>query len=129
MTGRRRKMKANELRVGNIIQYHDKTIKVTGIVNNTIYYSDSKYFDSNIGGYKPFQPIPLTEDWLKRFGFEYFNEYSVGARWKLNNVTIRLSFNKIFCMNYGIGIYADCSNVHQLQNLYFALTGEELTKR
>jgi hypothetical protein len=85
-----------------------------------------------------FEPISLTEGWLRKFGFECrestaAKEYYLG----LNNVTNDWLFsivwldkpesfgypNAPFYRNGRHTLYY----VHQLQNLYFALTGEELT--
>ena len=115
-------MKANELRIGNLIKHHDKTITVAGIVRNTIYYESKELcFDSNIGEYNPFQPIQLTEEWLLKFGFveEFENKFYK------DSIAIEVFENE--CILY-IGYFVDLAinYVHQLQNLHFALTGEEL---
>jgi hypothetical protein len=77
-------------------------------------------------------PIPLTEEWLTKFGFEkdkrsadyvqvyYFGENPVTNDWMISLKNTGKGFfyrNSHFSVNY----------VHQLQNLYFALTKEELT--
>lgn len=73
------------------------------------------------------KPIPLTEEWLTRFGFDetgYMNIKSGGI--------IQVTMNFIGSVMYSINgshwvDISDCRYVHQLQNLYHALTGEELT--
>lgn len=108
-------MKATELRIGNYVQYQDKPVKVTGL--NACMIDADEIFDPLIED--NFNPIPLTEEWLKKFGFEfnqYWNAYHMG-RFKLNK-------GWYLCdVVYDVAI----KYVHQLQNLYFALTGEELT--
>lgn len=79
-----------------------------------------------------YNPIPLTEDWLIKFGFQYDYEGNLFLEpihddteanfyfhWEVDELVLRDSFEDVFMsrLNY----------VHQLQNLYFALTGEELT--
>ena len=66
--------------------------------------------------------VELTEEILLKCGFEkhnkefWFKDFFIGL--------IDNSFN----LKEGIGVYvADVYYLHQLQNLYFALTGEELT--
>lgn len=107
-----------ELRIGNTIMYNGKVIHINGVVRNTIHY-DKNYFDSNIGGYKPFEPIPITEEWLVRFGFEKidhgFNKYPLYI-YPIRDLYYRAVFPIIFDINY----------VHQLQNIYHSLTGKEL---
>lgn len=82
------------------------------------------------------KPIPLDEEWLIKFGFEQFKEYKYG------NSYIKKSFYfDLECLMLG-RFYPNEKNsekysmapssitiefVHQLQNLYFALTGNELT--
>jgi hypothetical protein len=107
-------MKANELRIGNYILNEN---------GNVVLLCKSR-FRVMIKGNINYQPIPLTEEWLLRFWFErsglYFvksqvyiyDEYGLtdtGFEYRFNYTQIKLMY------------------VHELQNLYFALTGEELT--
>lgn len=69
-------------------------------------------------------PISLTEEWLERLGFKGYrlrikSDLESVLRW--NGHGVGLICNSL----YQIG--KDCRQVHQLQNLYFSLTGEELT--
>lgn len=82
----------------------------------------------NIYSYDYLYPIPLTPEWLERCGFKRMN-----AGWI--NDSGSLSFydkdsetgNGVYKMEYGTRNYAaGFLYLHQLQNLYFALTGEEL---
>ena len=77
------------------------------------------------------KPIPLTEEWLLKFGFEKESNksYSTGEEivygvYKLDELTYN-SIQKNWWFN---GVLSNQPiYVHQLQNLYFALTNEELT--
>ena len=115
-------MKANELRLNNYVNNCGEIITVDGI-------DDIDVFNKNIGEIPlhSFQPIPITEQWLVDFGFEK-------TEWDNNN-----SFRKMIGNNdYAIVFYSNCiceigdiivkeiDFVHQLQNLFFALTGTEL---
>lgn len=65
-------------------------------------------------------PIPISEDWLSQLGFVLeFNYYDKGI----------LSYSKVYKIFYYDGemLETNVQYVHQLQNLYFALTGSELT--
>jgi hypothetical protein len=71
--------------------------------------------------------IPLTEEWLFRFGFIYkgiyynfpLNDIFKLEQYKLNNAYwLRHHSESLDCVKI--------KYVHQLQNLYFALTNEEL---
>jgi hypothetical protein len=72
-------MKANELRIGNLFKFgvFIRVAKASDI-------ADLEFIDKLDKKHSPYKPIPLTKEWLVKFGF-------------------------------------------QLQNLYFALAGKELT--
>jgi len=121
-------MKANELRIGNYVDWDDKTIRsiVKGI------HPSSKYVHLENGWVDLIrcEPIPLTEEWLVRFGF-----YSVGDEMFDKEISEKRS---ISCSLHSKAVYAGSETIwvqislninfiHQLQNLYFALTGQELT--
>lgn len=66
------------------------------------------------------EPIPITEDWLSKFGFEKST-----AWFRKGNHAINLMIAGLYEFK-NIPI-KEVSYVHELQNLYFALTGEELS--
>jgi hypothetical protein len=77
--------------------------------------------------------VPLTEDWLKRFGFNKEKVSGPGAAdmwsgmpaYSYNGEWIfRGSANCLHLVGY---FNTQIRFVHSLQNLYFALTGKELT--
>jgi len=104
-------MKASELRIGNLA-YNTKG-EVDAIDIDALRYLLS-YGDTSICQVKP---ISLTEEWLLRFGFED-NKLRLGVY----DICISPP-NSAFYNGCGF----PCKYVHQLQNLYFALTGDELT--
>ena len=114
-------MKANELRIGNLVYLVDKE-KVWEILDG---YEIDKC-DEN-----PFtRPIPLTEEWLLKFGFEIkLDNFNWNAGIGINEIgDFKLALRHTD--NFGWFYKSRCTPikyVHQLQNLYFALTGEELT--
>jgi hypothetical protein len=116
-------MKANELRIGNLVQY-EPTIddwEETIITTHTLLQVDISS-DSYCG-------IPLTGEWLEKFGFEQreFDIQKYDCKW--SNFSFSLDYwnaQKIYIYGW-IGGNITIKYVHQLQNLYFALTGEELT--
>jgi hypothetical protein len=138
-------MKANELRIGNYVNNMGVMIKFDEADWDCIV---SKAFSQN--PMERYEPIPLTDNWLLKFGFEssivtYPNDGSVYSYTKnylpndiytdcylnfLSNsrdATLRLWNNKkLNEVSFSCPICM-CQNVHQLQNLYFALTGQELT--
>jgi len=106
-------MKANELRIGNWIDY-----------KNTVCQYDASDFweaENNTQFLELFvKPIPLTEEWLLKFGFKSVNGYP----FKMLCGYIKIRNGIWFFKYYNLDI--ELKYVHQLQNLYFALIGEEL---
>ena len=75
-----------------------------------------------------FEPIPLTEDWLLKFGFKK-DDYGFGGYIEINS-GIMIDDNRLITTDRDgdyIYIGKEFKFVHQLQNLYFALTESELT--
>jgi len=76
-------------------------------------------------------PIPLTPEWLERLGFEK-RESGVCYEWwnGINEVTHDWLVSITEMKDNGQFFYRNGKHtikyVHQLQNLFFALTGEEL---
>ena len=104
-------MKANELRIGNWVSNGEIEFQIT---SKDIYHLDV-YVGRVIAN-----PIPITPEWLKRFGFENRgNNLFVKGK-----IELRYYANRCEVVVRGINI--TYQYVHQLQNLYFALTGEEL---
>jgi hypothetical protein len=101
-------IKANELRIGNWFDFNGRPMQVRPITINDIFYG------------KIYEPLPLTEEWLIKFGFEktplhYFKKDGI-------ILSVEDFYYECFLGSNSVII----KYVHQLQNLYFALTGEEL---
>jgi hypothetical protein len=130
-------MKANELRIGNLVLLHcknekDEIAKLLTIdeidgcyynrASNKMYIN--KKYDQVKNGWCKFniiQPIPLTEKWLLKFGYTE-EDFETGK------IIIVTENNKLIGFIINKYSYSPIIKyVHQLQNLYFALTGIELT--
>ena len=107
-------IKANELRIGNRVLFRGKEDTVWRVEDNNYYTENYGHGVNN----KDLEPIPLCDDWLLKFGFEYISS----NRLVYNNEIVEFTFDGVPMLN---GVFV--LNVHTLQNLYFALTGEELT--
>lgn len=119
-------MKASELRIGNLVDTKEHKSIVISSINSIIDEIGYVWNNHNFGYYqlKTFQPIPLTEQWLLRFGFVKQHE----RFYVLNDWVVEYrEGTKLF--NFATEEYIDIivKYVHQLQNLFFVLTGEELT--
>ena len=119
---------ANELRIGNYLNYQGKIIKVEGIHNRTIYHSDRQFDQVGVEKYITFEPIPLTEEWLLKFGFGKSDEHEYGSNeHDLFGFYYDYHFNKFYLDTPEDNIYIPfIKYVHQLQNIYFSLTNTEL---
>ncbi len=107
-------MKANELRIGNFI-YNERNeiFKVNWITEMIESQSNA---------------IPLTEEWLLKFGFKRRQIKDLISYILPSEIEIyqyQSNNYKIF-FEYSDGV-VEIKYVHQLQNLYFALRDEELT--
>jgi hypothetical protein len=137
-------MKANELRIGNYfypinrggeihlpietphkIAYFglfDKVIACKPDENICCIAQPNEYIFNDMS------EITLTKEWLVKFGFEkstytYNNETS--AIYKKNDeIWISENYAGQYCLD--CHYHTELKYVHQWQNLYFALTGEEL---
>lgn len=111
-------MEAKELRIGNLLN-HNNGFVVGPFTVNSIHISD---LEKDNAYAKEYEPIPLTEEWLIKFGFERWNDVYNNFYHKLNGIEIENG-------NIYVGHGNKIKYVHQLQNLYFAITGEELKKQ
>ena len=78
-----------------------------------------------------FRGIPLTEEWLLRFDFFRHHEDYFNSIIYIKNVVGKTEFKwGVYTKEVGSGVQIKDSfllkYVHQLQNLYHALAGEEL---
>jgi len=114
-------MKANELRISNKLQKDNGEVFTVLRLDNTndVLVEEQRVLTL---GYNLFG-IPLTEEWLLKFGAIVYdfdhqpNQYRISER-------LFVTRDGHF---YDYGANVKLLYIHQLQNLYFALTGEELT--
>ena len=121
-------MKANELRLGNLIEVYLEP-QISEWLDIKVNLSN---LEQIINKDKAFRPIPLTEEWMLKLGFEYLDAFSwLKNGLTLDNTVAHFSFD-IWRGTYSIEncdfneLPMEVKYVHTLQNLYFALTGEEL---
>lgn len=124
-------IKANELRIGNLVLVNEVIFKINAIQDKCL------YFNSWINNSDNIQPIELTEEWLIKFGFKkgindwFTSSFVAPIQDSATMIYINVNsgsacltdFDDREQMSY---IGSKIKYVHQLQNLYFCLTGEEL---
>ncbi len=124
-------MEAKDLRIGNLVMYSDDStvFTVSGLHEFGMDCFDD--IEETYIEYDQFEGITITEEWLLKFGFIKSNLDGDNAwlnlRYRYLNFTSdeSVEFKKVYLTINKMDII--CSYVHQLQNLYFILTGEELT--
>lgn len=117
-------MRPNELRIGNLVKYSDGSFfKVVGIHEFGLDVEDN--IETTYMEYENFEPIPLTEEILLKCGFTFLPQGDEVYQqiFTYNGFDIWMHDDG-FCHDYLCG--GDIKHLHQLQNLYFALTNEEL---
>jgi hypothetical protein len=143
-------MKATELRLGNLINLGGnmlntyqtyKPVVVTIPLLKAISEENEERPDAVMSVY---QPIELTEEWLLKFGFEKYEWCEKCAfikfhgkhlmiryyrdEWHVTETTVCKDIHGHYTKGHKEIIPSSLLKyVHQLQNFYFALTGEELT--
>jgi len=120
---------ASELRIGN--WFHWSIIASMG--QGFDYIREAK----EIGMYNQFkEPVPLTPEILEKCGFESRlskNEYFIlcSKRSRSDGLFIEITLFDFSCsigqLNHFSHQFGEYKYLHQLQNLYFSLTGKELT--
>jgi hypothetical protein len=128
-------MKVNELRVGNILEWNKENFNVCVIYNDKI---ENELYCKHLS---ELHPVELTEEWLLWFGFikeldgvfsKYRNNYKsdtskVSIQWVDYSATGESYSGYVFFYGkFYDGDFIWINHVHQLQNLYYLITGKEL---
>lgn len=128
-------MKPQELRIGNLVEVNGEITEIAAIDCEgwrCKVKGCERVLSAHLMKWEDTKPIPLTEEWLVKFGFSILTENSAGKQYGYvvdhvfdSNLTLTYwettkDAGKFFRGKLEIKL------VHQLQNLFFALTGEEL---
>ena len=133
------KMEINQLRIGNWV----KPKYSSGIESNegTVFcingYLVSVSTNKNLYDIHLIDPIKLTDEWFLKFGFDliddqYYSKHTqcgiggLGITKKDYRPLVLVVDERQYDGVYRQVIGKQIEYVHELQNLYFALTGEEL---
>jgi len=140
-------MKSQDLRIGNYLYYEHTTHIVSGVHGNKVYswwvkdgepiieyeakdISGTQVENPYIDVISQYEPIPLTEEWLIKLGFEKLTDSKDGFKNTTYTYTKGISFIVYFdgvrlSTNFWMG--NEKHYIHQLQNLFYVLSGKELT--
>ena len=106
-------MKANELRIGNWVDVESFNGH-QGLTRMQFHFDLTRYIHL-------FKPIPLTPEVLEKCGFRNYEE----VKWDTDAMLLmKNGEGYLYLANQR---HVNIFYLHQLQNLYFALTNEELT--
>ncbi len=119
------KIKAGELRVGNWVKTMDGINQIDGIGEYVLIDKYAESFDSLSG-------VELSEQVLLKCGFEktksgYYNNgkgNNLFVDFENKYLRMGVGTSGLDCMFYIVSV--NIKHLHQLQNLYFALTGKEI---
>lgn len=125
-------MKKNELRIGNYVEvglnrnFMPIISTVEQIAQTVIWIKEPKAPTLRLMPLDTIKPIPLTEDWLLKFGFVKSKE---NEWYHLLDFQIEIVVDEnnefVFCVVEGI-VLKHIKYVHQLQNLHYCLKQTEL---
>lgn len=142
-------MKTTELRIGNIVtvdnpKYHPQLkgvlLRVTGIQEHVIsnkieYYLNLEHINKKANTYyqtysqliEYIKPISITERWLLDFGFKDKRDFYEKGKLSILSANLKDYYpnGRVYYNSWAI-MEIQPKYVHQLQNLYFILTNEEL---
>lgn len=119
-------MKPQELKIGNLVCYNGKVVKVEQVTKRKIgYHTKPNETRLNYAKLCEIKPIPITEEMLLKNNFEqcgylfktlFIEMYEVPNGWHLHIDNEKFETVIALTIKY----------VHQLQNAYYLATGKEL---
>lgn len=115
-------MKAEELRIGNLVTLSGSLILTVYEIHEDCFYAKDAKGSSFKNTWADLQQIPLSEEVMLKCGF---NENEFGFHKGMLSFLFRT--DKKFIPNiFDICCLKEVKHLHQLQNLFYAITGEEL---
>ncbi|MCT4151294.1 hypothetical protein HZP59_08615 [Elizabethkingia anophelis] len=113
-------MKANELRIGNLVNRLGEPHFITAIFPDGNIGIDTR---KHVFIYEV-EPIILTEEWLLKFGFVLKSDVD-GEYYDKNGVRVLILRSDAIHFFFG-NPNTNEKFVHELQNFYFVSTGEDI---
>jgi len=117
-------MKNTEIRIGNYVYRNDILVTV-----------DEQTFWDMKNNPEQYTPVTTTEEWLKKLGFEQIEDFHGrlidgdevhSERWQKNGIVFWFFLGNLNDCTINGEVAFESEFVHQMQNMYFALTNQEL---
>lgn len=116
-------MKAKNYRIGNLVKYDNRVFRIHSLAEE-LPTLDTPEFGIGVVDWNTLKPIELTEEWLINLGFEQDTE--VNYRWYHINGSLAYDLDDHCIRIDNTWEFGKRKYVHEMQNLFFALTCEEL---
>ena len=108
-------MEAKELRLANLLEYNNEPYKISSLNNDNTLRFLHKDGLSTIGCFSinrlNIKPIPLTEVWWNRFGYECIQDFLTDLI-EESKIPLEENFNILVP-------YLESLSIHQIQNLWY----------
>jgi hypothetical protein len=119
-------MQSKDLRIYNLVnQYGETQIIIPSDLEKMLKNEPLKVEEDE------YSPILLTQKWIRKLGFKLVSDDGDVVYYEIGRFGLKIDE----CLDFyfytkigkdGVVLLTQIDFVHQLQNLYFALTGEEL---
>ncbi len=146
-------IQSNELRLGNLLSYNSNIYVVSSLSKNKVEAEPIGQAKSSSAAYFKLEYIPLDEDWMKLLAGNETGYLTISSLERTSDSSDIIVLSTIECYLHEDGFLRVCAYeydkqpngsteisddvitlgyrhviyLHQLQNLYFVLSGEELT--
>lgn len=130
-------MEAKELRIGNWISMVEDPVKYKDFHQVTLLKENFIEVHHGLVGSENYYPHPLTPEILEKCGYQKYGSYPMYKKRKPKKEGYHLQYEELSINDvnedgkeFMTMMNAQCialKYLHQLQNLFFALTNEELT--
>lgn len=133
-------MHPHEVRRGNIVEYDGATYKIDMIAEE-FPCLDTIDFGVGVVDWNNINPVPLTEDWLRKLGFDD-KEYKDGfigidvrhtdfvlTKPNIKCESMTSKYYTFHCSYGGWPRFKSFKYLHDLQNFFYALYQEDLTEK
>ena len=122
-----------DLRIGNFVKYDGRIYKVSGITNNWVYLREDMSLRVSL---ETLSPILITKDVFESLELNFNGNLEIQNKSRSGDSTY-INLNSKILNQKGIsvscGYYVEAPTalnhikyLHQLQNLYYSLSGEDL---